>query len=106
MSEQRYLDDEENPGPDVRLEEAILGRDVERFLDDDPIGKYIAERARDESAEAQAELLTVDPTNARAIADLQFKGQLPLLIMGWLGAAIENGRAQAKLLQQEKDSAH
>lgn len=100
-----YLEDlpAEEPGPDPRIEEAVLGRDVERFLEEDPIGKYIAERARADSEEARAALLICDPTDTTRVRELQFKGRLPELVVGWLGAAIENGRAAAQLLQQEID---
>lgn len=93
------------PGEDPRVTEAVLGRLVDDFLSNDPIGRYIADQARADAAEATARLLDVDPSDFRAIRELQFKGRLPLLVMGWLGNAIENGKAQEQVLQEERDAA-
>lgn len=91
------------PGEDPRVTEAVLGRMVDDFLSNDPIGKYIIEQAKLESGEAQGLLLEADATDAMAIKELQFKGRLPTLVVGWLGNAIQNGKAQEQALQQERD---
>ena len=91
------------PGEDPRLEEAVFGREVEEFLTNDRIGQYLVAQARKDSEEAATALLTAEPTDFNRIRELQFKGRLPAIVTQWLANAIQNGEAQALILQQERD---
>jgi hypothetical protein len=82
---------------------AIFGREVEMFINDDPIGQYLVESARKDVQEAQDELLEVDPAQTEAVRKLQFKAAVANSVRIWLGEAIQNGRAAAAQLQMERD---
>lgn len=94
----------EAEGPDPRLEIAVLGRDVERFIEEDPIGQYLVRQAQIDLEEAKSALLTVEATNADEIRRIQFKAHVAEAVRGYLGAAIQNGRDAQMLIQQERDN--
>jgi hypothetical protein len=82
---------------------AVFGREVEYFIDQDPIGQFIIQRAKDDLAEAQEALLEVDPEKPAEVRKLQFKAAVANSVRGWLAEAIQNGRAAAAQLQLERD---
>ena len=82
---------------------AIFGREVEMFIDEDPIGQYLITRAKQDIQEAQDELLEVDPAKTEDVRKLQFKAAVANSVRRWLGEAIQNGRAAAAQLQMERD---
>ena len=92
-----------DPGEDPNFEAAAFGREVELWIEEDSIGRYVIERARQQVQEAQAELLTVDPTDTKTITALQTKAGIALSVAGWLREAIEQGHAAAATLQHEHD---
>ena len=99
------------PGEEIRSELegdpageiAVFGREVEIFIEEDPIGKYLIERARQDIQEAQDDLLDVDPSKVEDVRKLQFKASVANRVRVWLGEAIQNGRAAAAQLQLERD---
>lgn len=94
---------EEESDKNENLEKAVFGREVELFLNEDPIGKYLAEKARQQLEEAQAQLVDINPSATSSIIQLQIKAQVANRIAGWLGEAVIEGRNSARLMQQEKD---
>ena len=76
---------------------------MEIFIEEDPIGKYLIERARQDIQEAQDDLLDVDPSKVEDVRKLQFKASVANRVRVWLGEAIQNGRAAAAQLQLERD---
>lgn len=96
--EAQLLDD------DPKVEVAILGRQIELWVEEDPIGRYVIERARTELEEVKEALLTC--RDAAKIQDLQSQAAVCNRIRQWLGEAVQAGRAAAIVLQQERDSQH
>lgn len=82
---------------------AVFGKEVEYFIDQDPIGQFIIDRAKRDLAEAQEELLLVDPTKAEDVRALQNKAAVANSVRRWLAEAIQDGRAAAAQLQLERD---
>ena len=82
---------------------AVFGREVEIFIDQDPIGQYLVKRAREDIEAAQEGLLEADPEDPKAIRGLQFKAAVANRVRTWLGEAIQNGRAAAAQMQLERD---
>lgn len=82
---------------------AVFGKEVEYFIDEDPIGQFLIKRAKDDLAEAQDALLEVDPEKPAEVRKLQFKAAVANSVRGWLAEAIQNGRAAAAQLQMERD---
>jgi hypothetical protein len=82
---------------------AVFGREVEMFIDEDPIGQYLVARAKQDIQEAQDQLLEVDPAKTEDVRKLQFKAAVANSVRRWLGEAIQNGRAAAAQLQLERD---
>lgn len=89
---------------DGRFESAILGRDIEHWIDEDPIGRFVIGRAREEIEEVKEALLT--ETDSLKIQALQQRAAVCNRIRQWLGEAVRDGQAAAVSLQQERDSHH
>ena len=86
---------------DPRYEEAIFGAEVENFVDNHPIGRYLVERAKSDLEEAKTELLATDPTDSMKIRAIQAKAGTAANVRDWLREAIMAGRAARFSLEQE-----
>ena len=95
--------DPEDGALDPKMETAVFGREVEHFIDEDPIGRYIIDRAKADLAEASEKLLEVDPSDAPKIAALQLDARVAQRVRGWLKEAIQNGRDAQILIKTERD---
>jgi hypothetical protein len=84
-------------------ETAVFGREVELFIDSDPIGQFIIDRAKRDLADAQEALLEVDPSKPEEVRKLQNKAAVANSVRRWLAEAIQDGRAAAAQLQLERD---
>lgn len=83
--------------------EAMLGKDVEEFLNTD-IGRYLIGRAEQESAEATDQLKKVYPWRKRKIQELQARIWRADSVQGWLAELIISGRQSLQTLdEQAKD---
>ena len=80
---------------DPKVEEAVFGREVEDFVENDRIGQYIVRRAKERILEAQAELLKVDPTNADEVRRWQNHAAVADMVRAFLEEAIRDGRSLA-----------
>lgn len=92
---------EQQLGP--QYEKAVFGREVEQFIEEDRIGRYLVEKARKQAQEAMEKLVEVDPTNTGAIMKLQFQATVANRVAGWLGEAVSEGRQALDVIQQERD---
>jgi hypothetical protein len=92
----------EQTQPDEKLEKAIFGREVEEFLTNDRIGKYLVERARSESEAAMAERMLADPADVELNRRLQVRFQVAQSVIDWLGEAITDGEQARKILEDEQ----
>ena len=70
---------------------AVLGKEVELFLDSD-IGKYLVQCAEDDIDTVMSAFSKVNPQDAPAIMALQVKLGAAIRIKGWLGDAINSGK--------------
>lgn len=88
--------------PNIRhlLETASYGEAAKLFFESD-LGKYILRRATEEVEVAQNELLEADPSDAKAIAELQRKANCARGSVLWLKEAIDAGDNALKMLETE-----
>lgn len=87
---------------DPNLEWAILGRQVQ-LLFAEPIGQYLVARSKADREDAAAELMRVDPTDARAVAAAQTKARVASTALTWLIEAVKAGEQAAEILDGESD---
>ncbi len=90
----------DEPLADDMLETAVFGAEVERFLDEDRIGKMIVTRAREEMESAQLELVEIDPEDAKKIRAAQFKYQVAAKLIGWLRDVIIDGHNARTVIEE------
>jgi hypothetical protein len=88
---------------DPKVRWAMFGRQVEHFLESD-VGRFLVNRAKDETEAALEEFKDADPFNGPAMAKIQARAKLSDSIVVWLGDAIaagENATEQLKIEQAE-----
>lgn len=88
---------------DPKWETAVFGREVTSFIEQDRIGQYLIDQARQDLEAAQVQLLEVDPSDAKKIAALQLDARVANRVRGWLAQAIQNGKDAEILIQAERD---
>jgi len=88
---------------DPKWEAAAFGREVQDFIDNDSIGRWLIEKAKNDLADASAKLIEVECTAFKDIAELQLQARVANRVRGWLAEAIEAGRAAEIQIQQERD---
>lgn len=89
---------------DPKFEEAVFGREVREFIENDRIGKYLISKAQEDIAEAAHELLTVDPTDMPKIRAIQNRAAVANAVRDWLRQAIQDGENAVQAIQQERDT--
>ncbi len=78
--------------------EVALGLEVEGFLTS-TVGRYLITRAEVEVQQAVEKLKTVDPTDAKAIQELQNQVYRAESVQYWLAEALQSGdNANAELI--------
>jgi hypothetical protein len=92
---------DEIPLEDPKLEAAVFGEEVRRFLQDDRIGRYIVAKAAEQVESSLLELKEVDPEDAKAIRTIQTKIRVAESVVGWLAEAIDNGERAKQILEDE-----
>lgn len=92
---------DEAPLEDPKLEQAVFGEEVRRFLAEDRIGRYIVRKAADQVESSLLELKEVDPENAKQIRAIQTKIRVAESVVGWLAEAIDNGERAKQILEGE-----
>ena len=86
---------------DNKVRWALLGRQIEAFLASDG-GRYLTERAANESEAAIEAMKTVDPADSKQVAALQRRLLIPELVVAWLREAAHVGRAAEAQIEQER----
>lgn len=94
----------EEPIDDPKLEMAIFGREVEEFIENDRIGRYLVSKAMEDIQSAATDLLTVDPNDTAKIREIQNRAAVANAVRGWLGQAVSDGQNAAQAIQQERDT--
>lgn len=87
---------------DPRFEQAVFGREVEHWLENDPVASYLIDRAKGEIEEVKELLLTA--RTADAVAELQARAAVCTRFKAWLAEAVQTGRDAIIALQQEQDT--
>ena len=77
---------------DTARNEMAFGMDVQQFMKTD-IGRYLRKRANDHMEQAFQDFLHVDPTDHKAVVDVQVRGRTPAALLAWLGDAVSDGEA-------------
>lgn len=98
MEDDQVLIDDQ-PIEDPKLEQAVFGEEVRRFLTEDRIGRYIVAKAGAAMENGVMLLKDVDPDDPKAIRDIQFKIRVAEAVMGWLGEAIDDGERATQILR-------
>lgn len=83
--------------------EAMRGKDAEEFFKSE-IGRYVLAQSKAESDEATEALKSIHPTDARGIAELQFKIHCAVKAVDWLENMITNGRQAMEHLEAMEDA--
>jgi len=87
----------------THFKNAVFGREVRQFIDEDAIGKYLIERARETLLAAGQALVEVDPNDRKKIEALQLDARVANRVRGWLAEAVETGLNSESVLQQQRD---
>lgn len=88
--------------PDPKMEQAVFGEEVRRFLVEDRIGRYITAKAAEEVMNGLEQLKDVDPDDARAIRAIQTKIRVAESVVSWLAEAVDNGERAQQILEDEE----
>jgi hypothetical protein len=99
-----------NPAPDVVLTEyerelvrkVRFGLDMEHFVESD-VGQFIFGRAGELESECDVALRTVDPTNLKALVDLQVKARAAGFLKDWLLEVVRIGIEAAREAEQPEE---
>ena len=82
---------------------AARGVEAQAWLNS-PVGRYVVERSIQQVEEAQAQLLEVDPTDAKAVAALQRAATTARDAVQWIIDAVQDGEAAYKALIDQDDA--
>lgn len=83
------------------MEQAVFGEEVETFLREDRIGRFIVARAAAEVEEALLELKDVDPENTSGIRRIQTRIRVAESVVAWLAGAVDDGKRARQILEDE-----
>jgi hypothetical protein len=87
---------------DVQMELVTFGKEVEYFMDQDRIGRYIIENAVLEMSETAEELAEVDAHDIAKVQALQVKFRVAASVRNWLGQAVSRGLEARTIIEQEE----
>jgi hypothetical protein len=90
---------------DIQMELVTFGKEVEYFLENDRIGKYLLECAILDMSEAAEELAAVDAHDVAKVHGLQIKFRVASQVRQWLGQAVQRGMEARTIIEQEEDGA-
>ena len=82
------------------MESAAIGEAAKTFLQSG-LGSHITQRASDEADAAMTELITVEPTNAAKVAELQARIRVAAQAVAWLTEAIAEGENALRQLHED-----
>lgn len=87
---------------DVQMELVTFGKEVEYFMDQDRIGRYIIENAVLEMSETAEKLAMVDAHDIAKVQALQVKFRVAASVRQWLGNAVSRGLEARTIIEQEE----
>jgi hypothetical protein len=78
---------------------ADAGADFQEFVSGN-IGSYLVKRAEQEEVAALRKLMTVDPSDEKAVKTLQLEAAVPRRLIVWIADVIEAGKTAKWQLEQ------
>lgn len=90
---------------DIQMELVTFGKEVEYFLENDRIGKYLLECAILDMSEAAEALAAEDAHNIAQVQQHQIKFRVAAQVRQWLGQAVQRGMEARTIIEQEEDGA-
>lgn len=101
MSEPTFVDDKERE----LFAAAMLSEKVRIFLLNDPVGRYLHHRAKQQIGQAEIDALTIDPDGLRGwfvarrkLRAIRMRAEVARAFINWLAEAIMDGDNAAKEL--------
>jgi hypothetical protein len=77
---------------DPILRAVQIGLEAKHFIEHDPLGKHLVQRAESSRQQALEALSICNPFNAQEVAELQWQSRIPELFLAWLDEAIARGQ--------------
>lgn len=87
---------------DTQVELVTFGKEVEYFLENDRIGKYLLECAILDMSQAAEALAAEDAHNVAKMQEHQLKFKVASNVRQWLGQAISRGMEARTIIEQEE----
>jgi hypothetical protein len=87
---------------DIQMELVTFGKEVEYFLEQDRIGKYLLECAVLEMSEVAEELSVVDAHEVAKVQALQIRFRVANSVRQWLAQAVQRGMEARTIIEQEE----
>ena len=87
------------------MELVTFGKEVEYFLENDRIGRYLLECAILEMSAAAEELAVADAHDIAKVHALQVRFRVASQVRQWLGEAVQRGMEARTIIEQEEDGA-
>jgi len=86
----------------IQMELVTFGKEVEYFLEQDRIGKYILECAILDMSEAAEAMAECDAHEVAKMQMLQIKFKVASQVRQWLGNAVQRGMEARTIIEQEE----
>jgi len=86
---------------DPKMQVVRLGIETLHFVEREPVGKYLVERAHMKRVEALEALADVDPEDSKTIRKSQNDSKITDLFLRWLDEAIEAGQVAEQNIAME-----
>jgi hypothetical protein len=87
---------------DIQVELVTFGKEVEYFLENDRIGKYLLECAILDMSEAAEAMAGEDAHNVAKMQEHQLKFRVASQVRAWLGQAVSRGMEARMIIEQEE----
>jgi hypothetical protein len=94
-----------NEDRNIQMELVTFGKEVEYFLKNDRIGKYLLECAIGDMSEAAEAMAETDAHDIAKMHEQQIKFRVASQVRQWLGQAISRGMEARTIIEQEEDGA-
>lgn len=84
------------------MELVTFGKEVEYFIEEDRIGRYLMENSVLQMSEAAEEMAECDAHDLAKMQALQIKFKVAAAVRQWLGAAVQRGMEARTIIEQEE----
>ena len=87
---------------DIQMELVTFGKEVEYFIEQDRIGRYLMDNAVLEMSEVAEQLADCDVHDVAKMTALQIKFKVASSVRTWLGQAVQRGMEARTIIEQEE----